>query len=118
MFSKLRNYHTIIFKLILFLVTTLIIVFMFPKKGSFQYEFQKGAPWLHETLIAPYDFPILKSNESIEQEKSKIIDSHRLTLVFDASLFNVKAEEFIIEFEEKWSRDKKIKNTYKLQVCH
>ena len=55
--SEIRNNYYKIQKVILFLLATILIVWMFPNKASFKFEFQKGKPWLHETLIAPYDFP-------------------------------------------------------------
>ncbi len=43
---------------ILFLISFLIVAFLFPGEGNFRYEFQKGQPWLHENLVAPFDFAI------------------------------------------------------------
>ena len=112
-FSKLRNNHVLIFRLTLFILTSVIIVLMLPKKGTFKYEFKKGNPWLHETLISSYDFPILKSNEDLLKEKNEIINNQKITLVFDNSLFSKKAEIFIKEFEDKWSNNNKIKKDKK-----
>ena len=112
-FSKIRNNHALIFRLTLFILTSVIIVLMLPKKGTFKYEFKKGNPWLHETLISSYDFPILKSNEDILKEKNEIINNQKITLVFDNSLFNKRAEIFIKEFEDKWSNNNKIKKDKK-----
>ena len=44
-FSKIRNQHSFLQKAFLFLLTTGLIVLLFPRTGSFKYEFQKGAPW-------------------------------------------------------------------------
>ena len=53
--SQIRNNYYIIQKIFIFLFATILIVWMFPNKASFKFEFQKGKPWMHETLIAPYD---------------------------------------------------------------
>ena len=53
----------------LFLATIFSIVALFPKKATFKYEFFKGKPWMHETLIAPFNFSILKKNVEIKDEK-------------------------------------------------
>ncbi len=45
-----------------------LIVFIFPKDSKFKYEFQKGKPWVHEDLIAPFDFAILKPKEQVTKE--------------------------------------------------
>ena len=108
-FSKIRNQHSLLQKALLFLLTTILIVLLFPRTGSFKYEFQKGTPWKHETLMAPYDFPILKSDEDVSKERDEIKENHKPTLVFDPTLFELKAEEFINDFEEKWATDKQVK---------
>ena len=112
-FSKIRNQHSFLQKALLFLLTTGLIVLLFPRTGSFKYEFQKGAPWKHETLMAPYDFPILKSDEDMSKERAEIKENHKATLVLDPSLFELKAEEFINDFEEKWATDKQVKKDNK-----
>lgn len=48
-----------------------IIVYLFPKVGSFQYEFQKGMPWRYETLNAPFDFPIHKTEAELKEDREK-----------------------------------------------
>ena len=112
-FSKIRNQHSFLQKALLFLLTTSLIVLLFPRTGSFKYEFQKGTPWKHETLMAPYDFPILKSDEDISKERAEIKENHKATLVIDPFLFELKAEEFINDFEEKWATDKQVKKDNK-----
>lgn len=55
------------------LITVAILYAAFPKQGNFKYEFQKGKPWQHDALIAPFDFPILKAKEIYETEKDSVI---------------------------------------------
>jgi putative nucleotidyltransferase with HDIG domain len=44
-----------------------------PQERRFRYEFHKGRPWMHETLIAPYTFAILKSDKVIKMERDSAI---------------------------------------------
>ncbi|MDA3815920.1 MAG: HDIG domain-containing protein [Prolixibacteraceae bacterium] len=61
----------------IFLIATFgVIYFLFPKQGTFKYEFQKGKPWAHETLIASFDFPIQKPNEVIQAEKDSLLSNY------------------------------------------
>lgn len=61
------NYRVLIPLVVLFLVLTLI----FPSTAKFSYDYRKGSPWSHETLLAQFDFPILKTDEQIREEKSR-----------------------------------------------
>ncbi|MBR5611449.1 MAG: HDIG domain-containing protein [Bacteroidales bacterium] len=52
-----------------FVVVLLITVLFSPISGRFDYHYQVGKPWMYETLIAPVDFPILKTDEEMIQER-------------------------------------------------
>lgn len=45
---------------------------LFPRYGKFRYAFEIGRPWKYETLIAPFDFGILKSQEAMDTERVNI----------------------------------------------
>ena len=55
-------------KIIMGFVTTLLIVFMFPKGESIEFEVSEGSVWLYDDLIAPFSFPIMKSEEVYRAE--------------------------------------------------
>jgi len=55
--------------LTLLVVIALLTVIM-PRKGIFKYTYQKGGTWNYETLVAPFDFPILKTEEEIKNEEA------------------------------------------------
>lgn len=52
-----------------FIVLAVLTLLLYPRVGKFQYEYQKGRPWVYETLISPIDFPILKSEAEMLAEK-------------------------------------------------
>lgn len=79
--KKIKRKLNIAFRIIVILLICSIIVFLFPKAGSFQYEFQKGMPWRYETLYAPFDFPIYKTEAELNAEREKI--SREQTPIFN-----------------------------------
>ncbi len=64
--------HSQFYKILLFVVTTILIVFIFPKSGRFKYNFEKGKPWQTENLYAPFNFAIQKSNVEVLNENAII----------------------------------------------
>jgi len=40
-----------------------------PRTAKFNYDYKKGTPWPYETLISQFDFPILKTEEQIQEER-------------------------------------------------
>lgn len=57
------------------LLVSLLISIVYPQRAKFQYEFQKGQRWNYETLLAPFDIPIKKSEEQIAQDRSRLLAS-------------------------------------------
>ena len=68
--------QALFYKVFLFLLTAVVIVYLLPKSGKFKYEITKAKPWQYENLYAPFDFAILKSNDEIVKEKDQIISNH------------------------------------------
>ena len=74
--NSIYKNQALIYKVFLYLLTTAIIVYLFPKGSKFKYEYSKGQPWQYENLYAPFDFAILKSEDEIAEEKKEIRNKH------------------------------------------
>ena len=86
--NKLYQNNAIIYKVILFLITTVAIVYLFPKGGQFKYDFSNGQLWKYDNLYAPFDFAIQKTEEEITIEKKQIIANAKLYFDYDSSIPN------------------------------
>jgi putative nucleotidyltransferase with HDIG domain len=91
--SLFYRFQTTLYKILLFLFVVGVVVYLLPRAGSFQYEIQAGKPWQYETLLAPYDFPIQKTQDELEDERTRLkanipryfsVDQEVLPAVFDA----------------------------------
>jgi len=67
-FSFFSKNQSLIYKIFLFIIATITIIYLLPKGGQFKYNFQKGKPWQYENLYAPFSFTIKKDKESLEKE--------------------------------------------------
>lgn len=76
--NKIYRNNTIIYKVILFLITTTAIVYLFPKGGQFKYDFNNGQLWKYDNLYAAFDFAIQKTDEEVSQEKKLISKNSKL----------------------------------------
>lgn len=65
---------------LIFLVV--LLVFLMPRSPKFNYDYKKGSPWMYETLVAQFDFPILKTEaeylQELEEAGSSIIPYYRI----------------------------------------
>jgi hypothetical protein len=64
-----------LFHLVFFVASIIIVVAISPRQGKFRYEFEKGKPWLQTSLIAPWDFPVLKPEDIITRERDSILNN-------------------------------------------
>ena len=55
-------------------VFVLLVLFM-PRSTKFNYSYSKGSPWMYETLVAEFDFPILKTASELQQERNSETNS-------------------------------------------
>lgn len=95
--DSIKSKHELIFKVLLFLVAINLVVFLLPKEAKFKYEFQKNKPWVHEDLLAPFDFAINKTKDELANEKLLIEQNHLFYFNDDASI----KEKAKIDFQ-KW----------------
>lgn len=70
--KKLKRRLNALFRIVIMLIICVVTIYLFPKIGSFQYAYQKGMPWRYETLNAPFDFPIYKTDEELQVDREKI----------------------------------------------
>ena len=71
-----------------------LIFLIFPGESRFKYEFQKGSPWRHETLIAPFNFAILKTEAEIKTENDSILNQYNPYFTLDTLVETTKVKEF------------------------
>lgn len=72
--SRNKGWLTLV-KYGMMIFSVLVITFFLPKHPRFRYEFEKGKIWMHEDLVSPYNFAILKTQEEIDQDRSDILSS-------------------------------------------
>lgn len=84
--NNLYKNHALIYKVLLFICATILIVYLFPKQGKFKYNFEQGKPWQSENLYAPFNFAIKKTPEEIDKEKRVTIEKASLYFNLDANI--------------------------------
>lgn len=81
-----------------FIIALLIILLVFPREGRFKYEYRQGKPWMHEDLIAPYDFPVLKSKEELMLQRNRLLSSRPLYFRLDPTVYPSRREIIVQGF--------------------
>ena len=67
------TWHDFLIRLGLIIVTVGIIVWFLPSDTDSSFKIEKGKPWAYADLRAPFDFPILKTDETVKQERDSLL---------------------------------------------
>ena len=69
--KNLKKYSQFFYWVFIFLVSAVLLFLTLPGEPKFKYEYQKGMPWRHDNLVAPFNFAILKSPAELDAEKAE-----------------------------------------------
>ena len=109
---KLKSYTRLFLQLSLFVLTAVALYLILPGEPKFKYEYQRGFPWQHENLVAPFDFAILKTANELNDEKTEQISS----LVPYFSNDTTKKSESVARLRQDLELDIDTTNTAKKRI--
>jgi putative nucleotidyltransferase with HDIG domain len=84
--------------ILLYLVSILLVYFMFPREGKFKYEYSKNKPWMHETLVAPFDIPIYKPDQQVQRERDSLLRNAKLYFYYDTLVGSSMGSAFSTDY--------------------
>ena len=58
------------------IVTVAIITWFLPSDTNNTFKVEKGKPWIYADLRAPFDFPILKTDEAVKAERDSLLKQY------------------------------------------
>jgi putative nucleotidyltransferase with HDIG domain len=90
--DQFKKYTLVIYWAFVFIVTATMLFLILPGEPKFKYEYQKGFPWRHDNLVAPFDFAILKSAQELENEKAEQIKTVTPYFTFDTTVCQTNIE--------------------------
>jgi cyclic-di-AMP phosphodiesterase PgpH len=99
----LRKYAQTIFRVLMFIISAAILLIVYPREGTFPYEFQKGKAWLHEDYLAPFDFPVRKSEVEINIEKDSILKEFKPYFNYLPEVAVQQLKKLSKDFDVQWA---------------
>lgn len=90
----------IIYKSVLILASSLLILNLFPIGGQFKYDFQKGRAWQYPSYYAPFDFSILKSEAEVKADEEAVLNTLKPYLRSDLKI----KEEVLSRYQDEFTR--------------
>ena len=100
--NKIRHGYYGFAKVFAFLVAVVLVCWQMPRTGKFKYEYQLSKPWQHETLYAPFDFPIYKGYETLNAETEAAKAKVKPIFMFNDDEMVASRNLLFVNFDSKW----------------
>ena len=101
-FNLFRHRYYELGKVLMFFLAIVLIYWQLPRVAKFGYEYQLFKPWQHETLYAPFDFPIFKDEEMLKVENEEALKTVKPIFQFDKEATRQARARLEEAFDTQW----------------
>lgn len=86
-------------RIVLVVLTVALIVALLPRSQGKMFHYDEGKPWMYGQLIAKFDFPIFKSEETLKNERDSIMKSFRPYFNVNPKIEEQKIGQFLKDYK-------------------
>ena len=90
-------WHSLAIRAGLVFLPSFIIIWFLPRNEAKQYAYEIGEPWHYGTLIAKFDFPVYKTDETVQRERDSLLHSFQPYYNYDNSVESVQTAKLRVE---------------------
>lgn len=94
-----RYWHNLLARTGLIIGTVAIIVWSLPRKEELRFHYDMGKPWMYNSFIAKFDFPIYKTDEAIKAERDSILSVFQPYYNYDPTVEQTQIGNFLKDFK-------------------
>ena len=100
--KEAKYWHNLLMRVWITALTVAIIVWFLPRdSNSKRYNYDVGKPWMYQSFIAQFDFPIYKSEDAIKQEQDSILKELMPYYNYDPTREKKELERFNKDFSSE-----------------
>ena len=100
--KEAKYWHNLLMRVWITALTVAIIVWFLPRdSNSKRYNYDVGKPWMYQSFIAQFDFPIYKSEDAIKQEQDSILKGLMPYYNYDPTREKKELERFDKDFSSE-----------------
>ena len=92
------TWHDILVRAVLVIASVAIIVWLMPRRNSFNYNIEKGKPWIYSDLSAPFDFPVYKSDEAVKAERDSLMQLYEPYFIYNKEVAGNEIRQFFKDY--------------------
>ena len=82
----------------LIIATVAIIVWFMPRDSHNSFKIEKGRPWTHADMSAPFDFPIYKSDDAVKAERDSLMKLYEPYFNFNKETSLMQIRQFMKDY--------------------
>ena len=94
------TWHDLLVRIALVIISVLLILWAMPRDGQVTFKAEQGKPWRYADFVAPYDFPIYKSDATIQGERDSIMHQYEPYYGLNAETEGKMVSKFTHDFAE------------------
>lgn len=91
-------------KISIFLASAAVIFYLLPREGQFKYDYQLGKPWNYGLIVAPFDFPMHKTDKELTAERDTLLKSYHPYYEVDSTAFASFNGQLTATFNDSWKK--------------
>lgn len=100
--KEAKYWHNLLMRVWITALTVAVIVWFLPRdSNSKRYNYDVGKPWMYQSFIAQFDFPIYKSEDAIKQEQDSILKELMPYYNYDPTREKKELERFNKDFSSE-----------------
>ena len=100
--KEAKYWHNLLMRVWITALTVAIIVWFLPRdSNSKRYNYDVSKPWMYQSFIAQFDFPIYKSEDAIKQEQDSILKGLMPYYNYDPTREKKELERFNKDFSSE-----------------
>ena len=84
----------------LIIVTVAIITWFLPSDTNNSFKVEKGKPWTYADLRAPFDFPILKTEEAVKEERDSLLKQYEPYFNLNKTVEATQIRQFVKDYDQ------------------
>ena len=92
------TWHDILVRAVLVIASVAIIVWLMPRRNGFNYNIEKGKPWIYSDLSAPFDFPVYKSDEAVKAERDSLMQLYEPYFIYNKEVAGNEIRQFFKDY--------------------
>lgn len=91
--------QSLVSRIVLVVLTVALIVALLPRSQGKMFHYDEGKPWMYGQLIAKFDFPIFKSEETLKNERDSIMKNFRPYFNVNPKIEEQKIGQFLKDYK-------------------